>query len=106
MRDDASLKLEGECTDEGCSTIQEGALSFPLRAGTSGARPIECINVAINANSLFLRYRITFPTQVGGDEECVLDGTCQDYPTEISALSFHGPCRQVSNFHKYSFLFY
>jgi len=98
MRDPASFKLEGECTEEGCSTIQEGALSFPLRAGTSGAQPIECIDVAIKASSLFLRYKITFPTQVGGDEECVLDGTCQNYPTEISGLAFHGPCKQATWF--------
>jgi len=99
MRDPTSFKLEGDCHGADFRLITEGRISFPNRKAQiqKGTDPSvkECITISVKSQSFCHGYRITFPTQRGGDAPCNNVDTCQNYPTEISELSLHGPCSQV-----------
>ena len=95
MRDPTSYKLFFKCPiSSNWKLVQEGTIRFPRRdkaaeRGT-GEYVKECTVVRIGHQSFSNRYKITFPTQRGGDL-CA----CQNYPTEFSELSLRGPCVQV-----------
>jgi len=100
MRDPTSFMLASRCQSASAFRVfQEGPLRFlnrvrSVQSGT-GAAVKECIEVKIRDTTSCNEYRITFPTQRGGDSTCSLVDACQNYPTEISELSFSRPCSQI-----------
>jgi len=97
-RDPTSYKIQRKCAETGSlKTIQEGALSFPMREKNPAMTDRECTLVTITEKkSFYLEYHITFPTQRFGDPACSPNASCIDYPTSISELSLLGHCTQVA----------
>jgi len=80
--DPTCYRIEGKCSDNTYTPIQQGPIEFTNRN--------QCVDIPIN-RAFYQAYRVTFPCQRGGFEECVEEPcTCPSEPVFQPSVST--PC--------------